>query len=313
MIAFLTLVYCLILLVLVKLKILPWNLWTKISPLLVSLLLMILLFLPMQFFAPSGDAIVLRYSVQIVPNVAGEVTEVPVKPYVPIRKGDILFRIEPRPYQAAVDALQAQLTLAERRVEQSRALAEQKAGSLYELELYESQVEGLRAQLMNAQFNLEQTEVHAPADGHVTNLALRPGARVMSASLAPAMAFVDTSEHTIACSVHQIWLRHVEPGQEAEVTFKVFPGQVFEAKVEWVISDLATGQVTPGGTLPTPGQIAPVPFFVRLKLVDEELARSLPTGAVGTVAIYTGGFEISYAIRRVMMRMEAWMNYIFPA
>jgi hypothetical protein len=38
----------------------------------------------------------------------------------------------------------------------------------------------------------------------------------------------------------------------------------------------------------------------------------LETGAVGVAAIYTGEFEISYLIRRVMMRMDAWLAYIVP-
>ena len=312
MILFLTLCYTALLVILIKVGVVPSNTFTKTSPVLFSLLLFVLLFIPMGFFAPSGDAIVLKNTVQIVPNVSGIVTEVAVKPYTPVKKGDLLFRIYKRPYQDAVDALQAQLKLAERRLQQAQTLADRRAGSVFAVESAETQVESLKAQLDNAKWNLESTEVLAPVDGHVTNLALRPGSMLMAAPFTVAMALVDDSETAVVASIHQINLRHLAPGQEAEVIFKVRPGQVFTAKVEHVVADLATGQVAPGGVLPVPGQIVPAPFFVRLKLDDEELARSLPSGAVGTAAIYTGEFEVSYMIRRVMMRMDAWLAYILP-
>lgn len=312
MILFLTLCYIAVLVILIKLKIVPSNTFTKSSPVLFSLLLMVLIFLPMQFSAPSGPAIALKHSVQIVPNVSGLVTEVAVEAYTPLVKGDVLFKIDPRPYKAAVANVKAQLVLAERRLAQARTLAEKRAGSAYEVEAAETQVDSLKAQLDAAEFNLESTEVRAPVDGHVTNLALRPGSMLMAGPFTVAMALVDDSETTIVASIHQNNLRHVAPGQEAEVVFKVRPGEIFTATVEHVVADLATGQVAPGGTLPVPGQVMPAPYFVRLKLDDEEVARSLPTGAAGTAAIYTGEFEVSYMIRRVMMRMDAWLAYILP-
>lgn len=312
MILFLTLCYIAVLVVLIKLKIVPSNTFTKSSPVLFSLLLMVGIFIPMQFTAPSGPAIAGKHAVQIVPNVSGLVTEVAVQAYTPVAKGDLLFKIEDRPYKAAVANTKAQLMLAERRLDQARQLQERRAGSVYEVEAAETQVESLLAQLDAAKFNLESTEVRAPADGHVTNLALREGSMLMSAPLTQAMAFVDDSETYVVALIHQINLRHLAPGQEAEVVFKVRPGEIFTAKVEHVVADLASGQLMPGGVLPVPSQIVPAPYYVRLRLDDEEAARSLPTGAAGTAAIYTGEFEISYMIRRVMMRMDAWLAYIVP-
>jgi len=312
MILFLTLCYIAVLVVLIKMGVVPLNTFTKISPVIFSILLLVLLFIPMGFFAPSGDAIALKHTVQIVPNVAGIVTEVAVTPYARVKKGDLLFRIYKRPYQDAVDGLKAQLELAERRLRQAQTLAKRRAGSMFEVEAAQTQVETLRAQLDNAKFQLESTDVLAPVDGHVTNLALRPGSMLTAAPFTVAMALVDDSETAIVASIHQNSLRHVTPGQEAEVVFKIRPGKVFKATVDHVVADLATGQVTPGGSLPVPGQIMPAPYFVRLRLDDEEVARSLPTGAAGIAAIYTGEFEVSYMIRRVMMRMDAWLAYIVP-
>ena len=98
-------VYLVILFILVKQKIVPFNLFWKISPVIVLLLLLFGLFIPMGWGAPQGPSLVVRNSVAIVPDVAGEVIEVPVEPNKPLKAGDVLFRIDPVPYQAQVDAI----------------------------------------------------------------------------------------------------------------------------------------------------------------------------------------------------------------
>ena len=101
-------VYLVILFVLVKLKVVQFNLFWKISPVIVFLALMIGLFIPMNWGAPQGAALVIRQSVPIVPDVAGEVIEVPAVANAPLKAGDVLFRIDPVPYQSQVGALEAQ-------------------------------------------------------------------------------------------------------------------------------------------------------------------------------------------------------------
>ena len=88
-------VYLVILFVLVKLKIVPFNLVWKVSPAIVLSLLLFGLFIPMGWGAPQGPALVVRNSVAIVPSVAGEVLDVPVQPNAPLKAGDVLFRIDP--------------------------------------------------------------------------------------------------------------------------------------------------------------------------------------------------------------------------
>src|SRR5882757_3382221 len=102
-------VYLVILFLLVKLKIVRFNLFWKLSPVIVLLLLLIGLFIPMGWGAPQGSVLVVRNSVQIIPEVAGEVLDVPVEPNTPLKASDVLFRIDPTPYEATVKALEAQL------------------------------------------------------------------------------------------------------------------------------------------------------------------------------------------------------------
>ena len=85
-------------------------------------LLLFGLFVPMGWGAPQGPALVIRNSVPIVPNVAGEVIDVPVQPNTPLKAGDVLFSIDPAPFQAQVDALAAQLKFEQLRLSQNDAV-----------------------------------------------------------------------------------------------------------------------------------------------------------------------------------------------
>lgn len=312
MIVFLFNVYLLILFLLVYFKIVPFNLFWKVSPLIVMLVLMVGLFIPMGWGAPSGPVLVGRHSVQIVPDVAGEVLEVPVQPNTPLKAGDVLFRIDPTTYQAQVDALTAQLKFAELRREQMTQLQRGDAGRAFDVQQRESEVEQLKAQLDSAKWNLEKTVVRAPAEGYVTNLALRTGARVSALSLAPVMAFIDTSEAIIATEIAQINARYIEPGQPVEITFKYLPGHISTGRVKAVLQAVATGQVQPSGMAVAPKDVQSAPFVIRLTLDDAELAKRLPAGSTGEAAIFTEHVKVAHVIRRVMLRMTAILNYINP-
>ena len=126
------------------------------------------------------------------------------------------------------------------------------------------------------------------------------------------MVFVDNSKRILAAQIQQIYMRYIEPGQPAEIAFKMYPGKVFNATVESITPGSAMGQVSPSGLLPSAVSEVHGPLFVRLKLEDEELAKSLPAGATGEVAIYSPKGKPAQIIRKVMIRMTAIKNYIVP-
>lgn len=312
MIAFLTIGYVAILALLIKIKVLKPTLWWKLSPAVWMLALFIGLFVPMQFWAPSGPVWVMQRSAPIGATVRGLVTEVPVQPNIDLKKGAVLFKIDPVPYRAARDQVKAQLELARIRLKETQELIRQNAVSIYELEQYRAQVKQLKASLMNAEYNLSQTVVRAPADGFVTNVALRPGTRVGAAAASQAMIFVENSQRVIGAQIPQGYLRYIKPGLDAEVTFKIFPGKVFSAKVEYVIQANSLGQVKASGDMIGYKQITAMPFAVRILLEDDAVLKKLPAGAVGSVAIYSAAGKPTHVIRKVMMRMDAYMNFLKP-
>lgn len=305
-------VYLVLLFALVKLHIVRFNLFWKVSPLLVLFLLMFGLFIPMGWGAPQGSALVVRQSVAIVPDVAGEVIDVPVQPNTLLKAGDVLFKIDPVPYRAQVEALEAQLRLSELRLAQMTQLLERDSGRAFDVQQRQSEVDQLRAQLESAKWNLDKTVVRAPSDGYVTNVALRKGARVSNLPLSPVMAFIDTSDTVIGVEVEQIYARYLKAGQPVEVTFKFRPGQVYTGKVETVLQAISTGQVQTSGVAVTPKSVQAGPFVARIRLDDLSTAEGLPAGSAGDAAIFTDHVRAAHIIRKVLLRQIAITNYVNP-
>ena len=115
-------------LVFIKLKWLPWNTVSQVIVAIIPIVALTALILALNVFAPStADVRVVKYVVNIVPQVRGRVIEVPVEPNRLVRKGDVLFRIDPTPYEFQVRALEAQLANAQGT---ARELDEQLAGAV---------------------------------------------------------------------------------------------------------------------------------------------------------------------------------------
>ena len=305
-------VYLALLFTLVWVGAVRFNAFWKASPFLLLLLLTIGLFIPMGWGAPQGPGLVYRNSVSVVPDVAGEVVDVPVTPNTPLKAGDVLFKIDPVPYEAKLKAIEAQLKLSNTRLGQMTQLFERDSGRGFDVEQRQSEVDQLSAELEGAKYNLDKTTVRAPAEGYVTNLALRKGARVANLPLSPVMAFIDTSDTRVVVNINQIDARYIAPGQNVEITFKFLPGRVYTAKVESILQAIASGQAEASGTAVAPRSIETAPFVVKVKLDDDAFAKSLPAGATGTAAIFTEHVKVSHIIRRVLLRQVAILNYINP-
>jgi len=114
-------------LIFIKLKWLPWNIGTQVTVVIIPIVGLTSLVLYLNVVAPStSDVRVIKYVVNVVPQVRGRVVEVPVEPNRLVRKGDVLFRIDPTPYELAVRGLEAQLANTSA---SERELGEQLAGA----------------------------------------------------------------------------------------------------------------------------------------------------------------------------------------
>src|SRR5512145_3507273 len=109
-------------LIFIKLKWLPWNTGTQVTVVIIPVVGLGATILLLNIYAPSSsDLRVVKYQVPIVSQVRGRVIEVPVEEGNRlVKKGDVLFRVDPTPYQLTVNSLKAQLVGAEGGNEQLR-------------------------------------------------------------------------------------------------------------------------------------------------------------------------------------------------
>lgn len=300
----------LVLFVLVKLKVFKsWAKWMTFTPLSIFAAINLVYILPMNWVAPQGPLIVYTNSVEITPLVDGRVTELSVRAGQHVKKGDVLFKVLDTPYLAVVNDLKAQLALAKTRQAQASELAKRKAGSLYEVQQFDTQVRALEAQLTAAANNLENTSIRAPADGVIPDVALQIGARVSTS--AGALPFIDESQHFLCVQISQIHLRNVKIGQKSEFVLKLYPGSVFEAVVTQIIPTNPSGQLPASGLTAATPQLEPGPYWVVLDPVDKDL--DIPAGAMGTASIFTDAWPgASIFFRQIFLRSEAWKNYLKP-
>src|SRR3954468_11855959 len=102
-------------LIFIKLKWLPWNTTSQVTVAIIPIVGLTALILMLNVVAPSSaDVRVYKYTIPIVSQVKGRVLEVPVEEGNRlVHKGDVLFRVDPTPYQLDVAALEAQLAVSQ--------------------------------------------------------------------------------------------------------------------------------------------------------------------------------------------------------
>ncbi len=252
----------------------------------------------------------------IVPNVSGQVIEVPVKSNENLEKGDVLFRLDPVPFQNAVNSLKARVEGARLEFERTEKLYKAKAGSKRDFDLARAHLDDQKAQLAQAEYDLDQTTVRAPTKGYATQVILRPGMRAVNLPLRPVMVFVSGEDHFLVGWFRQNSLLRLETDTEAEVAFDGVPGKVFSGVVQMVVPALAEGQVQASGNLVHPG-MAPRPgrIAVFIHITDpryEAYSAQVPGGSYAQAAIYSKHFSHVAIMRKILLRMSAWMNYLFP-
>lgn len=191
-------------------------------------------------------------TVDLRARVGGFLEQVLFKPGAEVKTGDLLFVIDRRTYQAAVDRVEAQV-LSDEAAYQAAAsdariaeeLATQRAGSeidkITKIGIRDSAAAAVvasKAELANARLNLEFTEVRAPIDGRITKNFVDIGNLVGAGGEPTVLATVVSTQPiyvTIDASESDLWLvRRMRLAQSPEAE----PGEV--APGVWREVDLAT-------------------------------------------------------------------------
>ena len=143
-------------LIFIKFKLLPWTTPWKVTVAIIPVVGLSITILLLNIFAPTTtDVRVIKYVVPIVAQVKGRVIEVPVENNQAVKKGDVLFKIDPTPYQTEVLALEAQLVSDEARVLAERARGGEVQTRLPDAQSVERQLKEQLSQATNKIASLE--------------------------------------------------------------------------------------------------------------------------------------------------------------
>ena len=174
-----------------------------------------------------------------------------------------------------------------------------------------AQVAQIRAQLENAKWNLNETVTRSPCDCYVINLQLRPGGFVAGLPLNPVMTLVEADGQIVAFFA-QNELTKVQAGDEAEFALETYPGRIVKGKVDSIVWAMGQGQLPASGTIPmsTLATQPPGVFAVKFDIEPRDRELFLAAGAVGQAAIYTQSGAIIHIIRKVILRVGSYTNYL---
>ena len=104
----------------------------------------------------------------------------------------------------------------------------------------------------------------------------------------------------------------MKPGNEAEIALSTYPGDIIKATVDSIVWAQGQGQIAMSGNLPQTGA-APLPpgrFAVKLTIAEKDRDRFLAAGAMGQGAIYTEHGAMIHIIRKVILRVGSYTNYL---
>jgi multidrug resistance efflux pump len=167
-----------------------------------------------------------------------------------------------------------------------------------------------KAKLDNAKWDLSQTTMRSPGNGTMVNVMLRPGFFVAGLPFNEVMTFVD-NEYQIFALFNQNELHAVERGNEAEITLDTYPGRIIKAHVDSIIWAQSQGQLDASGNLPKTWPIPPPGRFpVKLVVADKDKDLFLAAGAIGAAAIYTEHATMIHILRKVLLRVESYLDYV---
>jgi multidrug resistance efflux pump len=278
----LLLIYSLVVwLIFIKYKWLPWNITSQVIVVTIPIIALTILILCLNVGAPSSsDVRVMNYVVPINPRVAGKVIEVPVEPNRHVKEGEVLFRLDPQPFEIQIRAAEAnlaqlqarlvtanasarnlgeqlreavsregvastQLTLARKRVEQFQELARTGAGNRFDLEQAQADVARYQDDLRAAQASVAQAreKLNAKTPAGVQDEVAQVLAQIAQAEAQLADAKWQLGEAVqYAPADGTVVALALRPGVMT-VPFPAFPAMTFVEDEQWVVAFFRQNEV----------------------------------------------------------------------
>jgi len=210
----------------------------------------------------TDDATARANVVGIAPRVAGQILTLNVQDNQQVKKGDVLFEIDPEDYRLVLEKAKAELAALDRQIEQARSTlqrlepllpkhfttAENVDEARTKVTTLEAQREGVVATINLEELHLSYCKVIAPFSGRVINLNISAGAHVTTG--VPVFSLLDTSKWYVIANFREAEIRHMAPGSEAIVYLSSAPNQRFRGRVQgigWAVKPEGEIDLPPSG------------------------------------------------------------------
>ncbi|KFA97017.1 MULTISPECIES: HlyD family secretion protein [Vibrio] len=201
--------------------------------------------------------------IKVAPRVSGPIVNVSIVDNQQVKRGDLLFEIDPETYQVALSQAEVALQRAiisskGKKIEYDRLLDIRKKdkGAVShkdlirrEIAYQESllQIKASEEQLKSARLNLSYTRVVASVDGYVSNLDIREGTQAVANQ--PLVALIDENSFWVFGFFRENQLPRIHPGSQARVTLMSHPDEPINATVDSIGWGIAPKDGTVGYNL----------------------------------------------------------------
>ncbi|HTE94923.1 MAG TPA: biotin/lipoyl-binding protein [Bradyrhizobium sp.] len=352
-----------------RFKLVRWGWLSGTVSVLVGVFILATFLALFNYLTPSGRVTVTGRVVEVTPNVTGQIVAIPVKPNVPVKANDVLFQIEPAPFQYKVSQLQASLAAAKQQVEilksnyeqatanveglttqaaynkkrlaDIQTLASEDANTQFQAQdkqvqyetvsaqlgaakaaqqsaklALDSEIGGinttvaqLQPQLDNANWELSQTAVRAPADGYVTVVALTVGDRALQ--LHSAMSFIVEKEITLVGMFSQNGFQTIKEGTAVDIVFDNAPGRIYHARITAIPKGVGQGQVAVSGTLARTNALGGATVFpAEISIPDEMSRESLRLGMSGSATAFADNAGVIGLLASILVWISSYTAYL---
>lgn len=352
-----------------KLKLVRWGWLSGTVSILIGIFILATFMALFNYLTPSGKVTVTGGVVEVTPNVSGQIVAIPIKPNVAVKAGDVLFQIDPAPFQSKVAQLKASLAAAQQQTRILKANYDQATANVVGLEaqqkfnakrlkdiqtLYasgantefkeedtqvqyetvsaqlnaaratqqsaklslDSEIGGvnttvaqIQAQLENADWELSQTAVRAPADGYATVVALTVGDRALQAR--SAMSFVVENEITIVGMFSQNGFQTIKIGTRVDIVFDNAPGKIYHASITAIPKGVGQGQIAVSGTLARTTALGGTSAFPAEIAIPDGMNRdSLRLGMSGSATAFAANAGVIGLLASILVWISSYTAYL---
>jgi multidrug efflux system membrane fusion protein len=182
-----------------------------------------------QSYPRTDDASVTANIISIAPRVTGPIIQVNVRDDQYVKAGDLLFVVDPVPYQDEVDKVSAQLEQARDTLSREEPLLSKGFATQEQIDEARTSVLSGQAELHSAQYDLKSCRVVAPVDGYTSNVNLSIGNFAHAGS--PVITMVDASTWYVIANFRESLLNHIQVGSKATVYLMTRRGIPYQGEV----------------------------------------------------------------------------------